>query len=99
MGTRALTHLKPYKIWIVTQFDGYPEGLGKDLTFVAKNKLSREEGLKYINEKHEIRAKGKTKSEALNYYLGKKYTPTDYDIWIEYVWAITSDWKVEGGRK
>jgi len=110
MGTRALTHLKPYKIWIVTQFDGYPEYLMATLKKVAKKRLPRKEGLYMIDSKHEIRAIGKTKKEALTKYLGIDYNKkraipgnkrklSSYDIFIEYVYEVTNGWEVKEIKK
>ena len=98
MGTRALTYVEPYKLWIVTQFDGYPNGLGRNLRKAIKEKLSKEDFINYINSKCEIRSKGNTEKEALKDYfctidIGE--LQKGKDSLIEFVWKLNKDWKLE----
>jgi len=73
MGTRALTFIKPFNRWIVTQFDGYPEGLGKNLKYACEKYKDDKVGfLDYINRKHENRGCGISEVEALGDYFGDK---------------------------
>ena len=98
MGTRALTFIKPFNRWIVTQFDGYPEGLGKNLKYACEKYKDDKVGfLDYINRKHENRGCGISEVEALGDYFGDKdmkKMQESKNCWIEYQWIISKKFTV-----
>jgi len=99
MGTRALTFIEPHKIWVVTQWDGDPNWLGRTLRKLIKIKPSKEDIIIKINNDHEIRGKGQTELEALKDYFGKGLPLEELKrmkgVFIEFIWKINKDWKVE----